>query len=199
MDSFTEDAPVEQPSIALFEQFGWEISHCREETFGPDGDLGREASGEVVLLARLCPTLERLNPDLPLVALNMAVKELLRVRILTSPAQANLEVHDLIKDGGRVTFRDEQGIETVETVHVIDWENSTTNDFLLTSQLWISGELHTRRTDLLGFVNGLPLVLIELKAAHKRLENAYKDNSWDYKDTILPRPASAKPFYFNRR
>ena len=56
--------------------------------------------------------------------------------------------------------------------------------FLLVSQMWITGELHKRRPDLIGFVNGLPLVLIELKASHKNLRNAYQENIRDYKDTI---------------
>ncbi len=58
------------------------------------------------------------------------------------------------------------------------------NDFLLCSQFWITGDMHTRRADLVGFVNGLPLVLIELKAAHRRLETAFTGNLRDYKDTV---------------
>src|SRR5437868_1120290 len=74
--------------------------------------------------------------------------------------------------------------EIDETVCVIDWKTPENNDFLLVSQLWIAGEVHKRRTDLGGFVNGLPLVLVELKTTHKRLENAFHGNLRDYKDTI---------------
>ena len=101
-----------------------------------------------------------------------------------SPAQANREVYDLIKDGIRIAYRNIEGVETVETVKVIDWENPANNDFFMTSQFWITGEMYIRRTDLLGFVNGLPLLFIELKASHKRLKNAYDGNLRDYKDTI---------------
>jgi type I restriction enzyme, R subunit len=138
----------------------------------------------VVLLARLRPAMERLNPHLPSEAFRLATEELLRERSLMSAAHANREVYDLLKEGVKVSFRDEDGNEKVETVRVIDWDNPHNNDFLLASQLWIAGELHTRRPDLVGFVNGLPLVLVELKAAHKRLENAFKGNLSDYKDTI---------------
>jgi type I restriction enzyme R subunit len=58
----------------------------------------------------------------------------------------------------------------VETVRVIDWNNPENNDFFLASQFWVSGEMHKRRADLVGVVNGLPLVFVEFKAYHRRLE-----------------------------
>ncbi len=172
-NSFTEDALIEQPALALLGQLGWETANCFDETFGAEGTLGRETKSEVVLLSRLRPALEKLNPEIPPHALNLAIEELMRDRSLMSPAQANREVYDLIKDGIRVAYRNIEGIETVETVKVIDWENPENNDFFMASQFWITGEMYTRRTDLLGFVNGLPLLFIELKASHKRLKNAY--------------------------
>jgi type I restriction enzyme R subunit len=181
---YSEDSLVEQPAIALFAELGWETANCFDETFGSQGTLGRETSSEVVLLSRLRPALEQLNPGLPPEALELAIEELTRDRSLVSPAQANRQFYDLLKDGVKVTFQDEDGAETVETVYLIDWGNPRNNDYFLASQFWISGELHKRRADLLGFINGIPLVFIELKAAHKRLENAYKGNLRDYKDTI---------------
>jgi len=74
--------------------------------------------------------------------------------------------------------------ETVEVVRVVEWDDPAQNDFLLCSQFWVTGEMHTRRADLVGFVNGLPLLFIELKAAHRRLETAFTGNLRDYKDTI---------------
>jgi type I restriction enzyme R subunit len=72
----------------------------------------------------------------------------------------------------------------METVRVIDWNNPKNNDYFLASQLWISGEIYNRRADLVGFVNGLPLVFLELKASHKRLEYAFQNNFHDYENTI---------------
>jgi type I restriction enzyme R subunit len=181
---YTEDILIEQPAIALFGELGWETANCFEETFGPGGMLGRETSSEVILLSRLTPVLERLNPELPVQALQLAVDELLRERNLMSPAQANREVYQLLKDGIKVTYRDLEGIETAETVRVIDWENPRNNDFFLASQFWVSGDLYKRRPDLVGFVNGIPLLLVELKASHKNLVDAYNKNLRDYKDTI---------------
>jgi type I restriction enzyme R subunit len=183
-DSFSEDALIEQPAVALCASLGWRTANCYDETFGAGGMLGRETSSEVVLLSRLLPALQRLNPDLPAHALQMAVDELLRERSLMSPAHANREVYQLLKEGGKVTYRDAEGIETTETVRLVDWENPGNNDFFLASQLWISGDLYKRRPDLVGFVNGIPLLLVELKAAHKNLYDAYQDNLRDYKDTI---------------
>ena len=75
-------------------------------------------------------------------------------------------------------------METVEKVKAIDCNEPKNNDFFLASQLWVTGEMHKRRTDLIGFVNGIPLLFIELKASHNLLKNAYNDNLRDYKDTI---------------
>ena len=152
MNFYTEDALVEQPALALLGQLGWETADCFDETFGTEGTLGRETKSEVVLLSRLRPALEKLNPELPPEALNLAIEELLRDRSLMSVVEANHEVYDLLKDGVRVAYRNMEGVETVESVKVIDWENPKNNDFFMTSQFWITGEMYTRRTDLLGFV-----------------------------------------------
>jgi len=102
-----------------------------------------------------------------------------------SMAAANREIYHLLKSGVRVPVPDPEGDgETVEVVRVIDWDNPYNNDFFLCSQFWVTGEMYTRRADLVGFVNGLPLVFIELKAAHRRLETAFTRNLRDYKDTI---------------
>ncbi|MBU1902678.1 MAG: type I restriction endonuclease subunit R, partial [Proteobacteria bacterium] len=111
--------------------------------------------------------------------------EILRDRSRMSLAAANKEVYDLIKNGIRVEIPDPDGEDDrIEVVRVIDWEHPEENDFLLCSQLWITGDMYTRRPDLVGFVNGLPLVLMEFKAVHQRLETAYTGNVSDYRDTI---------------
>jgi type I restriction enzyme R subunit len=71
-----------------------------------------------------------------------------------------------------------------KTVRIIDWNHPENNEYFLAQQLWISGEIYNRRADLVGFVNGLPLVFVELKASHKRLENAFNNNPRDYKNSI---------------
>jgi type I restriction enzyme, R subunit len=183
-NSYTEDALIEQPAIALLGKLGWETTNCFDETFGPEGLLGRETSSEVILFSRLRSALVKLNPELPSEALDLAIQELSRERSLMSMVNANQEIYKLLKDGVKVRFRNAEGLETFETVRVIDWNEPKNNDFFLASQLWVTGEMYKRRTDLVGFVNGIPLLFIELKASHKRLKNAYHDNLRDYKDTI---------------
>jgi type I restriction enzyme R subunit len=183
---YSEDALVEQPAIALFQALGWETANCFHEQYGPDGTLGRETRGEVVLTARLRSALERLNPTLGPEPLRLAVEELTRDRSARSLAQANRDVYRLLKDGVKVTVRGGEGgdEETVETVRVIDWREPANNDFFLASQFWVTGEMYTRRGDLVGFVNGLPLVFVELKASHKALQNAHDNNLEDYKTAV---------------
>ncbi len=177
-----EDA-LERATRELFAELGWETVNAWSETF-PAGILGRENAAEVVLRSRLLPALERLNPGLPPEAIDQAVEDLARDRSALSMAQANREVHALLRGGVKVRFRNDDGAEIEETVRVMDWDEPANNDFLVVCQFWVTGELHRRRPDLVGFVNGLPLLLVELKAHTRQLENAYRDNLRDYKDTI---------------
>ena len=182
---YSEDALVEQPTIKLFSELGWETYNGFAEFDSGPSPLGRENKGDVVLFFRLRPALEKLNPTLPPDAFDGAIEELARDRSRLSPAEANRQVYQFIKDGIKVTFTDpkDRG-QVTETVRVVDWENPGNNDFLLVSQFWVAGDMYTRRADLVGFVNGIPLVFIELKASHKAIKNAYEENLTDYKDTI---------------
>jgi len=164
--------------------------------------LGRETPNDVLLEKRLVRAIRLLNPDLPEAAIRLVLEELTRDRSAMTPVAANRELYTLLKDGVKVqvegsaltpspspTGRGARGEgesdgERVVTVRLIDWEHPKNNDFLLTSQLWITGDLYKRRADLVGFVNGIPLVFIELKASHKRLKDAWDRNLKDYKDTI---------------
>ncbi len=181
---FSENSLVEQPAIKLFAELGWETVNAYHETFVPGGGtLGREAQSEVLLLSRLRPALQRLNPELPPQVIELVIEELLRDRSVLSAANANRDVYALLKDGVRVKIV-AGDTEEPYTARVIDWEDPDNNDFLLASQFWITGEIYTRRADLVGFVNGIPLVFMELKATHRRLEHAYQNNLRDYKSTI---------------
>jgi type I restriction enzyme R subunit len=186
MQDYSESALVEKPAIALFAALGYETANTFHERLGKNGTLGRETYDEVVLSPRLRAALHRLNPGFSWEAIEIAVEELTRDRSALSLANANREVYQLLKNGVNIRIRGDGDEEIDETVRVIDWNNPANNDFLLVSQFWITGEMYKRRADLVGFVNGLPLIFIELKAAHKRLENAYRDNLRDYKDTIPP-------------
>jgi len=191
------EAALEAAALALFRDLGWETVNAYDEVFdlaqaAPGCPyLGREHRGQVVLLPRLGVALERLNPALPPEALDLAVEELTRDRRAMTPVQANREVYALLKDGVKVEMAaaepPRQGTSSereIVTVRVVDWDDPAANDFLLAQQLWVTGDLHTRRPDLAGFVNGLPLLFGELKAHVKKLHHAYTHNLSDYQDTI---------------
>ena len=114
-----------------------------------------------------------------------AIEELTRPRSAMSLAAANREIYELLKDGVRVSVTDPDGEEeSVELLRVIDWSSPANNDFLAASQMWIAGEMYLKRPDLIAFVNGLPLLLMEFKRIDELVYSAYHDNLRDYKDTI---------------
>ncbi|ERY32461.1 hypothetical protein Q066_05749 [Pseudomonas aeruginosa BL12] len=182
---YSEDTLVEQPAIALFESLGWETGNLYAEWAGSYSSEGRQTQQDVVLEGRLRAALSKLNPDLPSDAINLVVEELTRDRSKLLPVNANQEVYRLLKDGVPVSVTDEHGHNTLKVAKVIDWSKVEENDFFLASQFWVKGDYHTRRTDLLGFVNGIPLLFVELKATHKTLKAAYDNNLTDYR-TVIP-------------
>jgi type I restriction enzyme R subunit len=183
--AYTEDQLVEQPAIGLFAALGWQTVSAMEETFGAGGTLGRETKGEAVLADRLRAALIKLNADLPDEAIQTAIDELARDRSAMSLAAANREVYRLLKEGIPVSIPDrEHGGQKTERLHVMDWEHPEQNDFVLVSQFSVVGSLYTCRPDLVGFVNGLPLVVIELKKPGVPARAAFDENLTHYKQQI---------------
>ncbi|MBN1579459.1 MAG: type I restriction endonuclease subunit R, partial [Anaerolineae bacterium] len=169
---------LELATMALFADLGWQTANAY------DDDLGREHRGEVILRDRLLAALHRLNPGLPDEAFAQAIEELARDRGAMAMVRANHEIYRLLKDGVKAAYHDGSGEEQIERVRLVDWQTPANNDFLLAQQFWVAGETYTRRADLVGFVNGLPLFFGELKAHHKRVEDAYNNNLRDYKETV---------------
>ena len=183
--AYTEDQLVEQPAIALFGEMGWKTVRADEESFGPIGTLQRETKSEVVLITPLRGALTKLNPTLPGEAIDSAVVALTRDRSAMSLEAANHEIYELLKEGITISVPDrERGGQKTERLRVIDWEHPERNDFLLVSQLSITGQLYTCRPDLVGFVNGLPLVVIELKKPGVPARAAFDENLTHYKREI---------------
>ena len=183
--AYTEDQLVEQPAIGLFKAMEWLTASAADETFGAAGTLGRMAKSEAVLAGRLRAALEKLNPTLPPEAISAALDEVTRNRSAMSLVAANSQVHELLKNGVKVSVPDkERGGQKTERVRVIDWQNPLANDFLLVSQMSVQGPLYLRRPDLIGFVNGLPLVVIELKKVGVPARQAFDENLTCYKADI---------------
>ncbi len=183
--AYTEDQLVEQPAIGLFADLGWQTLSAMEETLGATGTLGRETKGEVVLATRLRSALVRLNPALPAEAINNAIDEITRDRSAMLPEAANREVYRLLKEGIVVSVPDHaHGGQKTERLRVVDWDTPENNDFLLVSQFSVTGPLYTCRPDLVGFINGLPWVVIELKKPGVPARAAFDENLTHYKQQI---------------
>jgi type I restriction enzyme, R subunit len=183
---YSEFQLVEQPALDLLIELGWQHVNLYAERLGDKGTEGRASEHQVILTRRLQAALKKLNPGLPTDAYVQAIDQLTRDRSQQAAVNANREVYDLIKDGVKVTVPDDQGGRTVETLRVIDWISPENNDFLVASQMWVAGDMYRRRCDLLGFVNGLPLVFIELKKPSVPIKGAFDDNLRDYRGQSIP-------------
>ncbi|MEZ4790899.1 MAG: type I restriction endonuclease subunit R [Flavobacteriales bacterium] len=173
---------VELPAMRLFEELGWQVASAKDEEFGEAGTLGRNHAKEVVLVPRLRAALGKLNATQSEEVITLAVDELVRDRSTKSLVQANQEVFTLLRDGLLLSVPDhERGGQKQERLRLVDWETPEENDFLLVSQLKVSGILYNCIPDLVGFVNGLPWVTIELKKPGVPAQRAFADNLTSYK------------------
>lgn len=179
----TEDALVEQPALRLLADLGWEVASGFDESLGPSGTLGRDSRAEVVLVHRLRDALRSINPGVPDAAIETAIERLTENRSAMDRVRANREVYRLLRDGTKVEAEVDGKRETV-TVRYVRWDHAESNDWLAVSQMWVTGEMYKRRADVVLFVNGIPLVFIELKVSHRNIRHAYDDNLRDYRDTI---------------
>ena len=168
----------------LHDVLGWESVYAHNaETFGPSGMLGRASERDVVLVRDLRAAVDRLNPELPESARAQAVEKIARVDFARSLIQHNKENHAFIRDGVPVEWRDAAGQTRHDRARVIDFRNSKNNRFLAVRELKIQGlrvPHYNRRADLVCFVNGLPLVFIELKAVYLNMRAGFDNNLTDY-------------------
>lgn len=181
---FSERGSIEEPAIRMFNELGYETVDLFTEEFGPENPLGRETSSDVILKKVLTQKLAEFNPSLIPKVIDAAVDEITKDRSSLSLVRANQEVYELLKNGVKIKRVNDKGKEITEIVRVIDWNHPENNHFLLVSQMWITGELYNRRPDMIGFVNGIPLLLFELKKFTVNAKHAYDNNLSDYLDTI---------------
>lgn len=183
---YGELALVEMPAIDLLTSLGWSYKNLYAETLGELGSEGRESESQVILTRRLRAALVALNPGLPADAYAQAIEQLTQDRTKQIAVNANRDFYRLLKDGVQVKVPDEHGGHSTETLRVIDWTTPAHNEFFVASQMWVAGDMYRRRCDLLGFVNGLPLVFIELKKPAVPLKSAFNDNLRDYRGQSVP-------------
>ncbi|MDE0103114.1 MAG: type I restriction endonuclease, partial [Bryobacterales bacterium] len=160
--AFTE-SEVEAAALEWLERLGWRVAHGPEVAPFAEG-TERAHYAEVVLGRRLRDALDRLNPDLPADALDDAVRNVTRPEGSTLEAR-NRAFHRLLVNGVTVEYRAAGGAVRGAQVSVLDFETPATNDWLAVNQVTVVEREHERRPDVVLFVNGLPLGLIELKNA----------------------------------
>jgi type I restriction enzyme R subunit len=156
----TEDQ-IEQDVLDTLSQMGWQILHGPD--IGPDGSNQRDYR-DTALSSDLAYALKRLNPQVPQPALDEALKKIVRISE-PSLIENNQAFHKLLVGGVPVQYRDGTGEMKYDQVRVVDFENPENNEFTAINQLTILQDDFHRRPDVVLFVNGLPLVLMELKNA----------------------------------
>lgn len=191
MPNFIGEDEIERALLQrLHENYGYETLNCY--TVDPadlsDGS-GRADKREVILQDRLREAITRINPDIPPSVFDDVLKELCDQRQVLAPVAANREVDGLIRDGVQVEFKDAQGKTRRKRVRIIDFNDPNANRFLAVHQMWIQSsgagpKAGFRRPDVLLYVNGLPLVFIELKNSNVKVKSGYDDNLTNYKADI---------------
>ena len=194
--NFISEDDIEQAILqTLSQQYGFELLNCF--TSNPDtlnDGSNRKDKRDVVFADRLKSACTRLNPDIPENAIDDVVDTVMDRRGAMSAIAANRELHGLIRDGVPIEFDDRDGIKQNEIVRLIDFDNAQTgagaaNEYLAVSQFWIKAIGQTsnasfRRPDVILYVNGLPMVFVELKNSNVKLRAAFDDNLKNYKNDI---------------
>ena len=183
---YSENILVQESAGNLLrDELGWDVRFAyNTEVLGKNGTFGRESYKEILLLRYFHEALKKLNPWMNESQISEAQKALENRLSTSSPLQVNEEKYFLIRDGIPVTVKKPNGQTETKKAAVIDFQNPDNNYFLAVKELKIHGALYRRRTDIVGFVNGIPLLFVELKKNTVDVQNAYEDNYTDYQDTI---------------
>ena len=183
---YSENILVQESAGQLLqEELGWEVKFAyNTEVLGEDGTFGRRSYKEILLVRYFREALRRLNPWITEAQIGEAQRAMESRLSTASLMQVNEEKYRFIRDGIPVTGKKPDGTDDPKTALVIDFQHPENNYFLAVKELKIHGDLYRRRTDIVGFVNGIPLLFVELKRASVDVQNAYTDNYRDYLDTI---------------
>ena len=175
---YSENILVQDSAGNLLQnELGWEVVFAyNQETLCENGTLGRKSYREIILWRYFKNALKKLNPWINDVQINEACQAISAHLSTDSILQINEKNYFLIRDGIPVKVKKPNGITEEKKVVVIDFNNPSDNHFLAVKELKIHGDLYRRRTDIVGFVNGLPLLFVELKRDDVDVENAYVDN-----------------------
>ena len=154
---------VEEAALEWFGELGYAVGHGPHLAPGEPA-AERDSFGEVVLVGRLREAIRRLNPDIPEEAREEALRKVLRVGT-PSLTQTNRAFHRMLRDGVPVEYPRPDGSIAGDHVGLVDFAEVSANDWLAANQFTVIEGQHNRRPDIVVFINGLPLGLIELKSA----------------------------------
>lgn len=190
---YSENILVQESAGNLLrDELGWDVQFAyNSEVLGENGTFGRKSFKEILLSRYFREALKKLNLWITFDQIIEAQKTLENRLSTSSLLQINEEKYFLIRDGIPVTVKHPDGQTETKKASVIDFQNPQNNYYLAIKELKIHGDLYRRRTDIVGFVNGIPLLFVELKKNTVDVQNAYDNNYTDYQDTI------PNLFYFN--
>lgn len=183
---YSEDRLIQKSAAEFMEtELGWTSVYAYDkEVLGENGTLGRSSYHEVLLTRRFRQALKKLNPWINDKQIAEAIERMTERMSSQTLMQINEQKYQYIRDGVPVTRIKPDGTSEIIKAVVIDFETADNNDFLCVRELWVYGALYRRRADIVGFVNGIPLLFVELKNHNVEVENAFNQNYRDYLDTI---------------
>ena len=190
---YSENKLVQDSAGNLLQnELQWDVKYAfNQEILGEDGTLGRKSYREILLTRYVKDALKRLNAWITPVQIDEALNALEKRLSTSELIQINEEKYSLIRDGIDVSIKNAKGDISTKKALLIDFNNPDNNYFLAVKELKIHGEIYRRRTDIVGFVNGIPLLFVELKNHNVEVSDAYYKNYTDYLDTI------PQLFYYN--
>jgi type I restriction enzyme, R subunit len=186
MPNFISEDEIEQALVQKLQHlYGFDSLDCHTEDPEDLNDgSGRANKRDVILIDRVKKAAIHLNPHIPENVIDDALEQLLDRRQAMLLVAANQEIYNLLRDGIPMQFDDAKGQAQQERVRLIDFNRPEENRYLAVTQFWIKGDRGFRRPDVLLYVNGLPLVFIELKNSNVKLKTAFEDNLTSYKREI---------------
>lgn len=185
-DITEDDIEVSLLNILKDDDLGYNIIRCdpsKENKENLNDGTGRSSKRQCVLPKVIRESLYKINPSIPKDTIDKVVNDLCRDFTGSDMVKVNYDNYNLIRNGKSVSFK-RNGKETFDVLKLIDFENPQNNDFTAVSQMWIEGQYNWRRPDVLIFVNGFPVVFVELKNAKIKVQEAYTDNLTNYKNDI---------------
>ena len=187
MKSFISEDNIEQAICNRLSQpeYGWKRIECSPEVKDKDdvSTTGRASSSECILPEVFLSALRRLNPQIEDEILKAILQDFRRDYSGTDMMDTNYKFYNQIRNGIKVKTRN-RNREDFDIVKLIDFDNPERNDFHCVNQMWVRGRVNYRRPDVLLFINGLPMVFIELKNSTVKLEEAYNHNLASYRKEI---------------